>query len=72
MISLTIPKHKVEDASESAAEIFVLVTMVKEALDGDKEVTDIAFAVSAIIKLAGGLNSSLYHLLNDENGKAKS
>ncbi|MGP2470324.1 hypothetical protein V1956_17305 [Yersinia sp. 2540 StPb PI] len=71
MISLTMPKHKVEDASERAAEIFVLVTMVKDALDGDKEVTDIAFAVSAIIKLAGDLNSSLYYLLNDGNGKAK-
>ncbi|ELI8122894.1 hypothetical protein RSF44_002180 [Yersinia enterocolitica] len=73
MISLTIPKHKVEDASDSANEIFILVSMVKDALDDNKELTDIGFAVSAILKLASNLNSSLFYLLHDEKtGEAKS
>ncbi|ATM85054.1 hypothetical protein [Yersinia frederiksenii] len=72
MISITIPKHKIEDASDSINEIFVLVSMVKDALDDEKETTDIKYAVSGVLKLASNLNSSLFYLLKDENGEAKS
>ncbi len=70
-MDIKINESKLTCISDSAAEVFVLLNLLTDNAQRGfhLEDTDTVYALSGITKLASELNSSLFALVDKDNGK---